>query len=187
MKRFLILSILTFTLASCKDDIEREIVPLEKGHMALIHRDGEYMLDEPFVEQKDFDLYFKGTWKLGQTYHVFEDGTFKNLIFDMLKYKTYPIFSVKDGGKIRQYIDDNDTKSFKDGEYSYDPSTGILEFKNVMDMHPKFRIYKISGTLRGSFMEKPSSDDGSVLTVYTYRCISDKSTYLDREYGAPEK
>lgn len=44
-------------------------------------------------------------------------------------------------------------KTYRNGTYSYDESTGMLSFEDVLDVHPEFRLitvteYSLTGTFR---------------------------------------
>ena len=73
-----------------------------------------------------------------------------------------PLFAVKPDGVIRQYINSKESqkKFYKDGTYSYDPSTGVLTLDGLDDMPAELRIIILTNEkMTGTCRDEMSADD----------------------------
>ena len=98
----------------------------------------------------------------------------------MLSGVEYPFFTIKENGRILQYTDQS--YNYKAGSYSYDASTGILNFTDVVNEHPQFRIISLEETeMTGTFRSSDNNSDSSVLTLYSYTRLSpaDEPPYIE--------
>lgn len=189
MKRISTIAILAFAIAACGDKIEtKDDEKFDFGEVGpfleLVYSDGVYAPKSDPVGQETFDAKFKGTYRLEEIKSVSKTG--KLTTVEMLPGIQYPLFAVKDGGKIRQYIDATQEKTYKDGSYSYDSATGILTFEGVVSEHPEFRVVTLKDEeLTGTFKAQNNDSDESVLTLYVYSRLSPlDEAGLDQLYGA---
>lgn len=190
MRRIFITALTVISLAACGETIENqegnkvdfgEVGPL----LELEYNNGQYVPKSKPVSQEVFSADFKGAWRLEKIMSVSKTG--KLTSEEKLPGLIYPLFAVKEEGKIRQYIHDSSIPEnrYKDGTYSYDPTTGILHFIDVVDNHPEFRIVTLKETeMTGTFADKYNNSESSVLTLYVYSRLSPLDEMdLDQEYG----
>lgn len=202
MKNILTLAVAAFLLVSCGGKIETE----EKnkfefgevgGLIELNLTDGKYIPAAPAIPKNVFDTYCRKTWRLKAIKRIglidkdqMPAGLIVGKFYDepLPVGTAFPFFALKDGGKVRQYIDSPAlmTKEYKDGSYTYNPSTGILEFKDVVSEHPQLRIISIKeDEMAGSFSNTRNNSDDSVLWVHVYSPVSpEEEIGLDESYGA---
>ena len=183
MKKIFTLAFIAITLASCVEKYEKT----EKEHfdfgepgpfIELDYTDGEYTPKTPPITQADFDNFFQGSWKVKQIGSISKTG--KVTSETMLSGVDYPFFTIKENGRILQYTDKS--YNYKAGSYSYDASTGILNFTDVVNEHPQFRIISLEETeMTGTFRSSDNNSDSSVLTLYSYTRLSpaDEPPYIE--------
>lgn len=192
IKHHYAIALLAFCIAACDDPkIEKpEDNKVDFGDIGprieLEYVDGEYIPKAEPIKQDVFESMFKGTLKLEQIKYVSKTGKLSNA--EMLPGEQYPLFGVKDGGKLRQYLYNNATneRTFKDGTYLYNPETGVLDFIDVVQQHPKFRVITIKDSeMTGTFRNQENDNDMAVLTLYVYKRLSPlDEAGIDQLYGA---
>lgn len=166
-----------FAITSCLDNKVEEEQKVDFGevgpHLELDYVNGEFVPKTAPVEQAAFNAFFQGTWTLEMIKHVSRSGKLTDV--EMPIGISYPCFGVKEGNKLREYIYDNVTleTTYKDGSYLYNPDTGVLEFVNVVETHPKFRVVTLKESeMTGTFKSTDNNYDQAVLTLYVYRRLS---------------
>lgn len=190
MKRILTVAIILM-LASCEGYIKiQKPDNVEFGdvnpRIDIIKKDGGYVPAGAPVPEYVFNEYFPGTWKLTAIKTVAYTGELTDVPFSYADGNVYPFFAVKDEGKIRQYIETPAGRTYKDGSYTYDPHSGVIYFKDVVDKHPEFRVYKIKEEeMHGTFTDATNNSDRSVMTLYVYKKLSIlDAAGLDSLFGA---
>lgn len=191
MKRILTAAVIMI-LASCEGYIKMENPQnVEFGddlnpRIELIERDGKYTPATAQVPAYVFNANFPGTWKLTKIMTASYTGSLTDVPFSYADGNIYPFFAVKEEGKIRQYIETPSGRTYKDGSYSYDPNTGIIYFRDAIDKHPEFRVYRLEeDEMSGTFTDPSNNSDKSVLTLYVYKKLSIlDAAGLDSLFGA---
>lgn len=193
MKQMITYAILLIMAASCSNVTFTEKEEFEWGtihpSIELILKDGVYMPKNAPVENYHFTRYFNDEWVLSKIYTVASSGRLTETEFSYVDDEPHPLFAVKDEGKVRQYIESSGgtPRSFKDGTYSYDETTGVLIFKDIIETHPEFRVIQInSSRLSGTFRDESNNSDDSVLTLYVYTHASYTVLELDIAFGASD-
>ena len=156
------------------------------SYIELDYKDGEFIPKAEPIKQEQFEAMFQGTWTLDQIGYISRTGKITKIAKS--PEDQYPLFGIKDGGKLRQYIEDTATKerTFKDGSYLYNPDNGVLDFVDVVDVHPEFRIVTLKQTeMTGTFKGENNDYDQAILTLYVYKRLSylDEAG-IDQLYGA---
>lgn len=192
MKRIFAVALLAFSIVgitSCGEKIQEE-QKVDFGdvgpHIQLDYVDGEFVPKTEPIGQDIFDALFQGTWTLEQIKHVSRTGKLTDV--EKLIGIPYPCFGIKEGGKLRQYISSPATheNTYKDGSYLYNPQNGILNFFDVVEEHPEFRVVTLKESeMTGTFKGEDNDYDQAVLTLYVYRRLSPlDGAGLDQLHGA---
>lgn len=174
MKKIFTLALIAITLASCVEKYEKtEKEDFDFGEIGpfieLDYSNGEYIPKAPPVTQADFDNFFQGSWKVTRIGSISKTGKLTST--QMLSEINYPFFTIKENGVLIQYTDEE--YNYKTGAYSYDPSTGMLNFTDVVNEHPQFRIISLKDAeMTGTFRSSENDSDSSVLTLYVYTRLS---------------
>lgn len=190
------LPVIIAVLAACTTSCEEKAPVYESfdwgeigPFVELVYADGKYSPKSAPMSQEAFDAGFYGAWAFYDVRTLSSTG--KIYIAEMPADEPVLCFAIKEGNTIRQYIKDpvKETYEYKDGTYSYDPTTGIIYFKDVLDKHPEFRvIYIKDGKLTGTFKGENNTSDSSVLTHLAYeRLASIHERDLDVMFGAIEE
>lgn len=185
-----LLSCCFVAVTSCEDVKIEDKDEYEFGdvgsYIEIEYVDGEFRPKSEPIGQELFDAMFQGTWTLDRIYTVGRTG--KLTEEEKLIGISYPCFGVKSGGRLRQYIESPATleRTYKDGSYLYDPQTGLLNFVDVVEEHPDFRVVNLKETeMSGTFIGENNDYDQSVLTLYVYRRLSPLDEVgIDQLYGA---
>lgn len=190
MKRILAMTLIVTALSACEDKMEHvskdrfEFGEPMGNYMELIETDGHYAPKADITSMDMFNYLFNGVWKLSERHFVLTSGQMDSAPMPVDEAK--PLFAVKPDGVIRQYINSKESqkKFYKDGTYSYDPTTGVLTLDGLDDMPAELRIIiltdeKMTGTCR----DENCAVENYALTHCGYERLAVDQAVLDIEYS----
>ena len=190
MKRILTLALIAVALSSCEDKIEHtskdrfEFGEPMGNYMELIETDGKYAPKADITSREMFNYLFNGVWKLSERHFVLTSGQMDTAPMPVDEAK--PLFAVKPDGVIRQYIysKESERKFYKDGKYSYDPTTGVLTLDGLDDMPAELRIIILTNEkMTGTSWEENCAVENYALTHCGYEKLAIDQAVLDIEYS----
>ena len=190
MKRILSLALIAVALSACEDKIEHtskdkfEFGEPMGNHMELIETDGHYAPKADITSMEMFNYLFNGVWKLNERHFVLTSGQMDSAPMPVDEAK--PLFAVKPDGVIRQYIysKESQEKFYKDGTYSYDPTTGVLTLDGLTDMPAELRIIILTNEkMTGTSWEENCAVENYALTHCGYEKLAVDQAVLDIEYS----
>ena len=190
MKRILAMTLIAVALSSCEDKIEHtskdrfEFGEPMGNYMELIDTDGKYAPKADITSMEMFNYLFNGVWKLRERHFVSTSGQMDTAPMPVDEAK--PLFAVKPDGVIRQYIysKESQKKFYKDGKYSYDPTTGILTLDGLTDMPAELRIIILTNEkMTGTSWEENCAVENYALTHCGYEKLAIDQAVLDIEYS----
>ena len=190
MKRILTLALIAVALSSCEDKIEHtskdrfEFGEPMGNYMELIETDGKYAPKADITSMEMFNYLFNGVWKLSERHFVLTSGQMDTAPMPVDEAK--PLFAVKPDGVIRQYIysKESERKFYKDGKYSYDPTTGVLTLDGLTDMPAELRIIILTNEkMTGTSWEENCAVENYALTHCGYEKLAIDQAVLDIEYS----
>lgn len=190
MKRILAMTLIVTALSACGDKIEDtskdrfEFGEPMGNYMELIETDGHYVPKADITSMDMFNYLFNGVWKLSNMHFVSTSGKMDPA--PMPGDEAKPLFAVKPDGVIRQYINSKESqkKFYKDGTYSYDPSTGVLTLDGLDDMPAELRIIILTNEkMTGTCRDENCAVDDYALTHCGYEKLAVDQAVLDIEYS----
>ena len=190
MKRILAMTLIVTALSACGDKIEDtskdrfEFGEPMGNYMELIETDGHYAPKADITSMDMFNYLFNGVWKLSNMHFVSTSGKMDPA--PMPGDEAKPLFAVKPDGVIRQYINSKESqkKFYKDGTYSYDPSTGVLTLDGLDDMPAELRIIILTNEkMTGTSWEENCAVENYALTHCGYEKLAVDQAVLDIEYS----
>ena len=190
MKRILAMTLIAVALSACEDKIEHtskdrfEFGEPMGNYMELIDTDGKYAPKADITSMEMFNYLFNGVWKLRERHFVSTSGQMDTAPMPVDEAK--PLFAVKPDGVIRQYIysKESQKKFYKDGKYSYDPTTGILTLDGLTDMPAELRIIILTNEkMTGTSWEENCAVENYALTHCGYEKLAIDQAVLDIEYS----
>lgn len=172
MRKTILLALIALAAVSCEETITTEKDRYEFGEpgafIEIELKDGRYVPKSAPVTQEVFDALFKDSWRIIKVTHVASDGNVTNA--GLPSEYDYQAFSVRDGGVLRAY---DGKGGYVDGTYTYDPSSGIISFTDVLTDNPEFRLISLSDNeMSGAFPSSADAPDKSVLTICVYSKLS---------------
>ena len=190
MKRILAMTLIVTALSACGHKIEDtskdrfEFGEPTGNYMELIETDGHYAPKADITSMDMFNYLFNGVWKLSNMHFVSTSGKMDPA--PMPGDEAKPLFAVKPDGVIRQYINSKESqkKFYKDGTYSYDPSTGVLTLDGLDDMPAELRIIILTNEkMTGTCRDENCAVDDYALTHCGYEKLAVDQAVLDIEYS----
>ena len=190
MKRILAMTLIVTALSACEDKMEQgskdrfEFGEPMGNYMKLIETDGHYAPKADITSMDMFNYLFNGVWKLSERHFVLTSGQMDSAPMPVDEAK--PLFAVKPDGVIRQYIysKESQKKFYKDGTYSYDPTTGVLTLDGLTDMPTELRIIILTNEkMTGTIWEENCAVDDYALTHCGYEKLAIDQAVLDIEYS----
>ncbi len=190
MKRILTLALIAVALIACEYKIEHtskdrfEFGEPMGNYMELIETDGHYAPKADITSMEMFNYLFNGVWKLSERHFVLTSGQMDTAPMPVDEAK--PLFAVKPDGVIRQYIysKESERKFYKDGKYSYDPTTGVLTLDGLDDMPAELRIIILTNEkMTGTSWEENCAVENYALTHCGYEKLAIDQAVLDIEYS----
>lgn len=190
MKRILAMTLIVTALSACEDKMEHvskdrfEFGEPMGNYMELIETDGHYAPKADITSMETFNYLFNGVWKLSDRHFVLTSGKMDSA--PMPGDEAKPLFAVKPDGVIRQYINSKESqkKFYKDGTYSYDPTTGVLTLVGLTDMPAELRIIILTNEkMTGTSWEENCAVENYALTHCGYEKLAVDQAVLDIEYS----
>lgn len=190
MKRILAMTLIVTALSACEDKMEHvskdrfEFGEPMGNYMELIETDGHYAPKADITSMDMFNYLFNGLWKLSKRHFVLTSGKMDSAPMPVDEAK--PLFAVKPDGVIRQYINSKESqkKFYKDGTYSYDPTTGILTLDGLDGMPAELRIIILTNDkMTGTCRDENCAVDDYALTHCGYEKLAVDQAVLDIEYS----
>ena len=190
MKRILAMTLIVTALSACEDKMEQgskdkfEFGEPMGNYMELIETDGHYAPKADITSMEMFNYLFNGVWKLNERHFVLTSGQMNSAPMPVDEAK--PLFAVKPDGVIRQYIysKESQKKFYKDGTYSYDPTTGVLTLDGLDDMPAELRIIILTNEkMTGTSWEENCAVENYALTHCGYEKLAVDQAVLDIEYS----
>lgn len=190
MKRILAMTLIVTALSACGDKMEHgskdrfEFGEPMGNYMELIETDGHYAPKADITSMDMFNYLFNGVWKLSERHFVLTSGKMDSAPMPVDEAK--PLFAVKPDGVIRQYINSKESqkKFYKDGTYSYDPTTGILTLDGLDGMPAELRIIILTNDkMTGTCRDENCAVDDYALTHCGYEKLAVDQAVLDIEYS----
>lgn len=190
MKRILAMTLIVTALSACGDKMEHvskdrfEFGEPMGNYMELIETDGKYAPKADITSKEMFNYLFNGVWKLSERHFVLTSGKMDSAPMPVDEAK--PLFAVKPDGVIRQYIysKESQKKFYKDGTYSYDPTTGVLTLVGLTDMPAELRIIILTNEkMTGTSWEENYAVENYALTHCGYEKLAVDQAVLDIEYS----
>lgn len=190
MKRILAMTLIVTALSACEDKMEQgskdrfEFGEPMGNYMELIETDGHYVPKADITSMDMFNYLFNGVWKLSERHFVLTSGQMDSAPMPVDEAK--PLFAVKPDGVIRQYIysKESQKKFYKDGTYSYDPTTGVLTLDGLDNMPAELRIIILTNEkMTGTSWEENCAVDDYALTHCGYEKLAVDQAVLDIEYS----
>lgn len=190
MKRILAMTLIVTALSACEDKMEHgskdrfEFGEPMGNYMELIETDGHYAPKADITSMDMFNYLFNGVWKLSERHFVLTSGKMDSA--PMPGDEAKPLFAVKPDGVIRQYINSKESqkKFYKDGTYSYDPTTGILTLDGQDDMPAELRIIILTNEkMTGTCRDENCAVENYALTHCGYEKLAVDQAVLDIEYS----
>lgn len=190
MKRILAMTLIVTALSACEDKMEQgskdkfEFGEPMGNYMELIETDGHYAPKADITSMEMFNYLFNGVWKLNERHFVLTSGQMDSAPMPVDEAK--PLFAVKPDGVIRQYIysKESQKKFYKDGTYSYDPTTGVLTLDGLDDMPAELRIIILTNEkMTGTSWEENCAVENYALTHCGYEKLAVDQAVLDIEYS----
>lgn len=190
MKRILAMTLIVTALSACEDKMEQgskdrfEFGEPMGNYMELIETDGHYAPKADITSMDMFNYLFNGVWKLSDKHFVSTSGQMDSAPMPVDEAK--PLFAVKPDGVIRQYIysKESQKKFYKDGTYSYDPTTGVLTLDGLTDMPAELRIIILTNEkMTGTCREENCDVENYALTHCGYEKLAVDQAVLDIEYS----
>lgn len=190
MKRILAMTLIVTALSACGEKMEHgskdrfEFGEPMGNYMELIETDGKYAPKADITSMDMFNYLFNGVWKLSERHFVLTSGQMDSAPMPVDEAK--PLFAVKPDGVIRQYIysKESQKKFYKDGTYSYDPTTGVLTLVGLIDMPAELRIIILTNEkMTGTSWEENCAVDDYALTHCAYEKLAVDQAVLDIEYS----
>ena len=179
------MTLIVTALSACEDKMEHvskdrfEFGEPMGNYMELIETDGHYAPKADITSMDMFNYLFNGVWKLSERHFVLTSGKMDSAPMPVDEAK--PLFAVKPDGVIRQYINSKESqkKFYKDGTYSYDPTTGILTLDGLDGMPAELRIIILTNEkMTGTCRDENCAVENYALTHCGYEKLAEK--------GAPE-
>ena len=190
MKRILAMTLIVTALSACEDKMEQgskdkfEFGEPMGNYMELIETDGHYAPKADITSMDMFNYLFNGVWKLSDKHFVSTSGKMDSAPMPVDEAK--PLFAVKPDGVIRQYIysKESQKKFYKDGTYSYDPTTSVLTLDGLDNMPAELRIIILTNEkMTGTSWEENCAVDDYALTHCGYEKLAVDQAVLDIEYS----
>lgn len=190
MKRILAMTLIVTALSACEDKMEHgskdrfEFGEPMGNYMELIETDGHYAPKADITSMDMFNYLFNGVWKLSERHFVLTSGQMDSAPMPVDEAK--PLFAVKPDGVIRQYINSKESqkKFYKDGTYSYDPTTGVLTLDGLDDMPAELRIVILTNEkMTGTCRDENCAVENYALTHCGYERLAVDQAVLDIEYS----
>lgn len=190
MKRILAMTLIVTALSACEDKMEQgskdrfEFGEPMGNYMELIETDGHYAPKADITSMDMFNYLFNGVWKLSERHFVLTSGKMDSA--PMPGDEAKPLFAVKPDGVIRQYINSKESqkKFYKDGTYSYDPTTGILTLDGLDGMPAELRIIILTNEkMTGTCRDENCAVENYALTHCGYERLAVDQAVLDIEYS----
>ena len=184
------MTLIVTALSACGDKIEDtskdrfEFGEPMGNYMELIETDGHYAPKADITSMDMFNYLFNGVWKLSDKHFVSTSGKMDPA--PMPGDEAKPLFAVKPDGVIRQYINSKESqkKFYKDGTYSYDPTTGVLTLDGLDDMPAELRIIILTNEkMTGTCRDENCAVDDYALTHCGYEKLAVDQAVLDIEYS----
>lgn len=190
MKRILAMTLIVTALSACEDKMEHvskdrfEFGEPMGNYMELIETDGHYAPKGDITSMDMFNYLFNGVWKLSERHFVLTSGQMDSAPMPVDEAK--PLFAVKPDGVIRQYINSKESqkKFYKDGTYSYDPTTGVMTLDGLDDMPAELRIIILTNEkMTGTCRDENCAVENYALTHCGYEKLAVDQAVLDIEYS----
>lgn len=190
MKRILAMTLIVTALSACEDKMEHgskdrfEFGEPMGNYMELIETDGHYAPKADITSMDMFKYLFNGVWKLSERHFVLTSGKMDSAPMPVDEAK--PLFAVKPDGVIRQYINSKESqnKFYKDGTYSYDPTTGVMTLDGLDDMPAELRIIILTNEkMTGTCRDENCAVENYALTHCGYEKLAVDQAVLDIEYS----
>lgn len=190
MKRILAMTLIVTALSACEDKMEYgskdrfEFGEPMGNYMELIETDGHYAPKADITSMDMFNYLFNGVWKLSERHFVLTSGKMDSAPMPVDEAK--PLFAVKPDGVIRQYINSKESqkKFYKDGTYSYDPTTGVMTLDGLDDMPAELRIIILTNEkMTGTCRDENCAVENYALTHCGYEKLAVDQAVLDIEYS----
>ena len=184
------MTLIVTALSACGDKIEDtskdrfEFGEPMGNYMELIETDGQYAPKADITSMEMFNYLFNGVWKLSDKHFVSTSGKMDPAPMPVDEAK--PLFAIKPDGVIRQYIysKESQKKFYKDGKYSYDPTTGVLTLDGLDDMPAELRIIILTNEkMTGTCRDENCAVDDYALTHCGYEKLAVDQAVLDIEYS----
>lgn len=190
MKRFFAMTLIVTALSACGDKMEHgskdrfEFGEPMGNYMELIETDGHYAPKADITSMDMFNYLFNGVWKLSERHFVLTSGEMDPA--PMPGDEAKPLFAVKPDRVIRQYINSKESqkKFYKDGTYSYDPTTGVLTLDGLDGMPAELRIIILTNEkMTGTCRDENCAVENYALTHCGYEKLAVDQAVLDIEYS----
>lgn len=184
------MTLIVTALSACGDKMEHgskdrfEFGEPMGNYMELIETDGKYAPKADITSMDMFNYLFNGVWKLSERHFVLTSGQMDTAPMPVDEAK--PLFAVKPDGVIRQYIysKESQKKFYKDGTYSYDPTTGVLTLDGLDDIPAELRIIILTNEkMTGTSWEENCAVENYALTHCGYEKLAVDQAVLDIEYS----